>query len=171
MPELITPDVNLHAAFLDCHHEWGPGLHEDGFGLAAGDDVEDPAGFASWVSRLRASEDRESAAVARRTPCVYRWIGEGGAVLGGIALRHDVPGSDVVARLGHVGYGVRPSARRRGVASWALRAILGEARALGMTRVLIVCEAGNLASARTIESQGGVLESVAAARRYWVSVR
>jgi len=33
LPTLILPTINLHAAFLDCRDEWGPGLHEDGFGL------------------------------------------------------------------------------------------------------------------------------------------
>ncbi|MEC3973871.1 hypothetical protein [Amycolatopsis sp. H20-H5] len=45
--------------------------------------------------------------------CTYRWIVEGDRVLGGIALRHGF--DDFVPRLGHVGYGIRPSARRRGL--------------------------------------------------------
>ena len=46
--------AGLHAAFLDSHHEWGPGAHEDGFGLDPAADVESPAGFATWVAALRA---------------------------------------------------------------------------------------------------------------------
>ena len=68
-----------------------------------------------------------------------------------------------------------PRARRRGLATWALGQMLGEARALGLDRVLIVCEAGNVASAKTIERQGGVLEEVRATelgtvRRYWITL-
>jgi hypothetical protein len=29
MPELIAPAVRLHAAGLEAHEEWGPGLHEE----------------------------------------------------------------------------------------------------------------------------------------------
>ena len=89
-------------------------------------------------------------------------------MLGGIALRHGF--GEFVRQFGHVGYGVRPSARGRGVASWALGRMLGEARALGVSRVLMVCAAGNTASMRTIERHGGVLEASAdeRVRRYWI---
>jgi predicted acetyltransferase len=78
--------------------------------------------------------------------------------------------------LGHIGYGVRPSARRRGLAGWALAEMLTEARAaLGVDRVLIPCLAGNIASARTIEHNGGVLDAIwqtdhGPVRRYWITL-
>ena len=174
MPELIAPAVRLHAAWLDAHAEWGPGLHEDGFGLHARDEVASPAGFAAWVERLTAQSDATRPAEAGRVHCTYRWIVEGGQVLGAIALRHE--SSDFVRRAGHIGYGIRPSARRRGLATWALGQMLGEARRLGLDRVLLVCAAANVASARTIEHHGGVLEEIlvetgrGAVRRYWIAL-
>ncbi|GIF66769.1 GNAT family N-acetyltransferase [Asanoa ishikariensis] len=171
MPELIAPTTRLHAAFVDCRDEWGPGAHEDGFGLGADDDVHSPEGFAAWVGeRLRGTH-------AAGTPCpeqqhaTPRWIVEDGKVLGGIALRH-VYDDD----LGQIGYGIRPSARRRGLASWALAEMLREARTtLGLDRVLIPCLEDNIASARTIERNGGVLEGIrdtgeVKVRRYWISL-
>ncbi|NBH03601.1 GNAT family N-acetyltransferase [Amycolatopsis sp. SID8362] len=156
MPELIAPDVRWHAAWRDAHAEWGPGAHEDGFGLQEPDEVGTAAGFAAWLARL----DVEA--------CTYRWILEDERVLGGIALRHGF--DDFVRRYGHVGYGIRPSARGRGVASWALGRMLDEARTLGMAQVLLVCAADNAASARTIERNGGVLEASPdqRVRRYWI---
>ncbi|HWJ09828.1 MAG TPA: GNAT family N-acetyltransferase, partial [Nocardioides sp.] len=106
--------------------------------------------------------------------CTYRWIVEGDRVLGGIALRHEL--DDFLLRVGgHIGYGIRPSARRRGLATWALGRMLDEARGLGLDRVLVTCAEGNVASARTIERQGGVLEDVrdtelGRARRYWITL-
>ena len=171
MPELVLPTTRLHAAFLECREDWGPGQHEDGFGIGD-DDLDSPAGFAAWVrDRLRGTHPAG-------TPCPDvrhgspRWIVEDGRVLGGIALRH---GFDDEA--GHFGYGVRPAARRRGVASWALGEMLEEAgAALEVDRVLIVCLADNVASARTIERRGGVLEGIretghGPVRRYWVDLR
>ncbi|GAB4584344.1 GNAT family N-acetyltransferase [Nocardia sp. IFM 10818] len=163
MPELIAPTADLHAAWLAAHREWGPGLHEDGFGLRPADEVDSFAGFTAWITRL--TEDAQSAV------CTYRWIVDGEQVLGGIALRHGF--GDFVQHAGHIGYGIRPSARRRGLATWALGRMLGEARALGMAEVLIVCEDENLASARTIERHGGSLESIldseyGVVRRYWI---
>jgi len=162
MPSLIAPTARLHAAFLEAHDEWGPGLHEDGFGLTADDDVESAAGFAAWVSRLTRAEDP----AAGVTPATLRWIVEDDKILGGIALRHTLDET-----LGHIGYGVRPSARRRGLATWALTEMLGEARAHGLTRVLIVCTADNIGSARTILRCGGVLEPGSGpTNRYWIAL-
>ncbi|MFF5056032.1 GNAT family N-acetyltransferase [Micromonospora sp. NPDC000663] len=169
MPELVVPTVGLHGAWLDAHDEWGPGVHEDGFGLRPSDEVRSPDGFAAWVRRLTGQADPATPLDAGQAPCTHRWIVEDDRVLGGIALRHELH----VA--GHIGYGIRPSARRRGLATWALGRMLGEARTLGLDRVLIVCAADNVASARTIERHRGVLEDVrdtelGPARRYWVSL-
>lgn len=169
MPELIAPATRLHAAWLQAHNEWGPGLHEDGFGLQPSDEVDSPAGFAAWVNRLAEQSEPAKPLEPGRVHCTYRWIVEGDRVLGGIALRHES------TAFGHIGYGIRPSARRRGLAAWALGQMLGEARLLGLDRVLIICEAHNIASARTIEHNGGVLEDVrdtelGAVRRYWIKI-
>ncbi|QWZ07949.1 GNAT family N-acetyltransferase [Nocardioides panacis] len=164
MPQLVLPTVELHAAWSEARADWGPGTHEDGFGLREQDDVESPEGFAAWVRRLRGGPGPASA--------TCWWIVEGEAVLGGIALRHGT--DDTVLRLGHVGYGIRPSARGRGLATWALGEVLPVAGATGLDRVLVVCEEGNAASARVVEHHGGVLEEVRDAgpvrvRRYWVA--
>ncbi|WP_144670519.1 GNAT family N-acetyltransferase [Arthrobacter sp. U41] len=159
MPELIEPTRGLRAAWLEARAEWGPGVHEDGFGLLTADDVDSPAGFAAWLERLAGESDR----------CMYRWIVEDDQVLGGIALRHG--GSDIVPWAGHIGYGIRPSARRGGLATWALGRMVCEARGLGMERLLVICEAGNLASAKTIERLGGLREDGARhgpVLRYWI---
>jgi predicted acetyltransferase len=172
MPSLLAPSARLHHAFREAHHEWGPGPHEDGFGLHLQDDVETAAGFAAWVSRLTRAEDPAADPGPADTHCTYRWIVEQEQVLGGIALRHSLT-DDRLRKLGHIGYGVRPSARRRGLGTWALGAMIGEARARGLTRLLVVCEAGNIGSARTIERCGGVLEPAeehSPVRRYWIDI-
>jgi predicted acetyltransferase len=168
MLELVVPAVALEAAWREAHAEWGPGAHEDGFGLDPADDVDSAEGFADWVSRL------VQAAGGASGRCSYRWIVDDGTVLGGIALGHQLDAFRLHAR-GQVGFGVRPSARGRGVATWALRQMLRHARDVGLDRVLLICAEDNVASARTIERCGGVLEDVRAtdlgrARRYWIEL-
>ncbi|MGH3380014.1 MAG: GNAT family N-acetyltransferase [Actinoallomurus sp.] len=163
MPTLIAPTTHLHSAWLESRDEWGPGVHEDGFGLQPADEVDSSAGFAAWVARLGEATGR----------CTYRWIVEGDQVLGGIALRHHF--NHFVQWAGHIGYGIRPSARRRGLATWALGRMLDEARGLHMDRILVVCAADNVASAKMIERNGGVLEGIrdtehGPARRYWITI-
>ena len=172
MPELVAPTTALHAAWLASHDEWGAGVHQDGAGLRPGDEVRTPAGFADWVAGLNAQADPTVPPPEGWVHCSYWWVVESGAVLGAIALRHEL--NDLLLEIGgHVGYGIRPSARRRGLATWAVSQVLPQARALGLDRVLITCADGNVASARVIERSGGVLEDVRNAesgrvRRYWV---
>ncbi|MFE3545303.1 GNAT family N-acetyltransferase [Nocardia sp. NPDC059177] len=160
---LIAPTSRLHRAWLDAHAEWGPGRHEDGFGLTAADEIDSATGFAGWIRRM-AGESAQT---------TYRWIVDDSQVLGGIALHHQL--DDHVRWAGHIGFGIRPSARGHGLAGWALGCMLERARRLGMDRVLLVCAAGNNASARTIRRGGGVLEGVVdtelgPAQRYWITL-
>jgi predicted acetyltransferase len=173
VPELIAPTVRLHSAWLEAHIEWGPGLHEDGFGLGPHDEVNSPVGFAAWVRRLTDRSDPPQTVDIGRHGCAYRWIVEGDRVLGGIALRYG--SDDYVLWAGHIGFGIRPSARRRGLATWALGQMRDEAPALGLDRLLAVCAVDNVASVRTIERCGGVFEGIrdtpfGPARRYWIEL-
>ena len=157
---LILPTRRLYDAWLEAHAEWGPGQHEDGFGLEQTDQVETPAGFAAWLERLKAESDTGTC----------QWIAEDDRIQGGIAMRYQY--ND---RAGHIGYGIRPSARGRGIATWALRQMLTQARDRNMTRVLLVCAADNAGSAKTIEHNGGVLEEIrqtahGPTRRYWINL-
>lgn len=153
MSLLVRPSVGLHAAWLEAHEEWGEGHHEDGFGLLETDDVRSSEGFRVFVGRLLAKE-----ASPGDDGGTSRWIVEDGEVLGGIALRHE--SAQDVEVLGHVGYGIRPSARGRGLAAAALREIIGMAKVRGMDRVLLACFVDNVPSVKTIERCGGVLDRI-----------
>lgn len=169
VPELIVPTAGLHEAWLQAHAEWGPGVHEDGFGLLPTDDVCSATGFAAWTGRLAGASDRRGALQAGQVPCMYRWIVEGDQVFGGIALRYGF--GESVRRVGSIGFGIRPSARKRGLAAWALSRMLDEPSVLGMNEVLLVCASGDTASARTIERSGGVLDGseFGPTRHYWLA--
>ena len=174
MPDLVEPTTRLHTAWLAARDDWGPGVHQDGAGLRPDDDVDSPNGFADWVGRLRQESDTTIPLTEGRVHCTYWWIVEGQTVLGGISLRHSL--NDFLLRAGgHIGYGIRPSARRRGLATWALGQLLSTARNQGLDRVLITCADENAASARVIEHHGGRLEDVrhtelGRTRRYWVAL-
>ncbi|GAA2688903.1 GNAT family N-acetyltransferase [Actinoplanes palleronii] len=174
MPELIVPTARLRDSWLESRDEFGRDTHQDGTGVRLGPDPDTPAGFAAWVDGLLALADPERPVPEGWVHCTFRWIVEGDRYLGAIALRHELTDFLLDAG-GHIGYSVRPSARRRGLASWALGEMLVEARNRGLDRVLITCNVANVASARTIEGGGGVLEDIreteiGTIKRYWVRV-
>lgn len=70
---------------------------------------------------------------------------------------------------GHIGYDVRPTARRRGYASAMLGEALPVARALGLDQVLVTCDSDNVASRKVIEANGGRYEDTRDNKlRYWI---
>ncbi|MEU8620754.1 GNAT family N-acetyltransferase [Streptomyces sp. NPDC048623] len=176
MPQLITPTPRLHASWLEAGAELEPGDHQDGGGLwlAPEPGLAAPEDFAAWVRLLREQSDHTRPLPEGRVHATHWWIVEGDTYLGAIDLRHEL--NDFLLRAGgHIGYNVRPSARRRGLATWALGAVLAEARVFGLDRVLLTCSDGNTPSARTIERNGGVLEDVRETelglkRRYWIEL-
>lgn len=174
MPELIAPTTDLHESWLGARDEWGRGTHQDGSGLHETDDVDTAEGFAAWVQRLHREADLSVPPDGGRVHSSYFWIVEDDAYLGAIALRHTL-NEFLLEAGGHIGYGVRPSARRRGLATWALARVLLEAKALGLGEALVTCDDTNTGSQRVIEANGGVLEdirdtSLGRTRRYWISV-
>lgn len=91
-------------------------------------------------------------------------------------LRHSL--TDRLRREGgHIGYGVRPSARGHGYATEMLRLTLDRARRRGLSTVLLTCARSNVASARTIVRNGGILASEEflperdeVVQRYWIDL-
>jgi predicted acetyltransferase len=108
-----------------------------------------------------------------RVPATFLVAEVAGALIGRVSIRHEL-NAFLTDFGGHIGYGVRPAHRRRGYASEILRQSLIIARGEGVERALLVCEAGNAASAAVIRRLGGVLEDVrtdeAGTRmeRYWI---
>lgn len=183
MSQIVRPDPRYQASYLEAHDEFG-GVHRDGDGdLAQAADptvgfdgftftresLTDPEEFRRLVQVRRADELPETPRPRGYVPCTYLWIVEGDEYLGSIALRHELT-DFLLEQGGHIGYSIRPTARRQGHASTALRQVLELAAEMGLERVLITCDEDNTASRATIEGAGGEYEdSRQGKRRYWVT--
>jgi predicted acetyltransferase len=90
-----------------------------------------------------------------RLPGLVFWIVDD-AFCGTINLRYQLDGESLPPHVsGHVGYAIVPWKQNDGRATRALALILPVARAAGLARVMVTCDAGNLASQRVIEKNGG----------------
>ena len=81
-----------------------------------------------------------------------------GELIGVSNLRHHL-NEQIWASGGHIGLGIRPSYRGRGLGNLLMALTIGEARKRGIDEVHIHCYKANEASARVIISNGGVLQS------------
>jgi predicted acetyltransferase len=180
---LVDPHVRYHRSYLAALQEAvaaGEGSH--GFlpswpaeGRFPGVDftaeaVRVPGTFAELVRFLlrqrEADEPRPRAYVA----ATELWMDEGGEYVGRISVRHEL--NELLHEWGgHIGYAVRPSARRRGHATAALLDVLELCAERGIDPVLVTCDIDNEASRRVIEKAGGQYEDTRQGKlRYWVSV-
>lgn len=93
-------------------------------------------------------------------------------IVGIINARHEL--NDYLLNFGgHIGYSVRKSERRKGYAKAMLSYTVEFLFSLGLEKILITCDKNNIASKRTIESCGGILENevieeTRTTLRYWI---
>lgn len=176
MPELILPDPRVQRSFLTAMKEFqaeGRGGPDDNSMLGReilqwSDRWDDPAEFAAYVTWLRADAAEESPRPAGHVPSTTLWGAEGEEYLGRLTIRHRLTPL-LLNVAGHIGYDVRPSARRRGNATAMLAAALPVAHRMGIDPVLITCDEDNIGSRKVIEGNGGVLEDVRRGKlRFWV---
>jgi predicted acetyltransferase len=168
MTELILPDP-------DRFEEWAALVEEDDDPIPHGSGlwmVPLGVGRESFEEHLRLSAlfaEPSAALPGDKVHCDQFWIADGPDLVGFLQIRHRL-NDWLLNEGGHIGYSVRPSRRRQGHASRALGLALVRSKELGLDRVLVTCEEANVASARTIESRGGVLEDVRnGKRRYWIA--
>lgn len=93
--------------------------------------------------------------------------------VGAVTVRHYLT-EKLKQNGGHIGDGIRPSERRKGFATAMIGLALIEARKLGITEVLMCCDKRNIASAKSIMNNGGVLENEVVIgdvikQRYWIN--
>ena len=97
-------------------------------------------------------------------------------LVGMVDIRHTL--NDYLFQIGgHIGYSVRRSQWNQGYAKEILGEALCYSKSLGLERVLVTCDKSNVASAKVIEFNGGILENEVFdeeekeyVRRYWISL-
>ncbi|WEK61875.1 MAG: GNAT family N-acetyltransferase [Candidatus Microbacterium colombiense] len=173
--QLIRPTTDLFDTWAEAVSEFGDG-HIDGSGLTA-PVTPDRATLDALIDKAVQIADTSVPLPDDFVHNDLYWIVDEGVVVGFLSLRHEL-NEWLREAGGHIGYAVRESRRRRGYASTALALGLDRARELGLDRVLVTCDDDNIASARTIEGAGGVLQDVsdqsarghALLRRYWIQL-
>ena len=137
-------DEEMLASYVQEHLQCGETFIHASLGLADMD-------YATWCAMVarNATEGFERWGRTLTELCLAE-----GRLVGLVGIRYELP-PDLSARYGDIGYGVRPSERRRGHGTEILRHALAVARVRGLTQVTLGCYRDNLASAATIRKCGG----------------
>jgi len=177
---LVAPDPSYHLSYVAALQELAregnahylelvlpaePGVPGASYTLAR---LTDPATFAEFCAFTRSLDDPDTPRPGGWVTGTYLWMVDDEDVVGRISLRHTLT-PWLLEVGGHIGYAVRPSARRRGHASTALGLMLRVAEERGIDPVLVTCDDDNVGSRRVIEANGGVLEDVRNRKmRFWI---
>ena len=153
---LVLPSAAWKDGFIDTLRELqAEGLYQDTDVRAIRDH------FDEWLGEWERAR-HESTVAPGMVPVTSYWlVAEDGAdarVVGRASVRHCL-NEALLLWGGHIGYAIRPSERRKGYGTAALRLALAEARQLGLQNVLVTCDSDNVGSRRIIERNGGVLEN------------
>jgi predicted acetyltransferase len=174
---LARPSLAHFDSWSDTVAEFGD-AHIDGAGLDRGQ-ASDRSACEAFIEKAELYADPQATLPEGHVACDYFWITDDGEVVGFIAFRREL--NDWLRQHGgHIGYSVRPSRRRQGIARAALGLVLDRARAAGYDRVMLSCDDTNVGSYRTIEGAGGELEDIidepgaeasgCRLRRYWIAL-
>lgn len=162
----MPPDVHLQVSFLQAVTEFGS---EQPYADLDVGQLADVTEFGRYVRRLRDEELPGTPRPPGRVPSTTLWWVDGSTFLGRVSVRHTLGTEFLAVYGGHIGYEVRPSARRRGHATRMLAAALPVAAELGIDPALVTCDATNVASRRVIERNGGTYSDTRDTKlRYWV---
>ena len=132
--------------------------------------------FEAWLTVTRAMTKPETCPEGRVPSDCYMAIRiSDNKLVGMIDLRHHIDHPILGTWGGHIGYSVHPEERRKGYATRMLQLDLDKARQLGLQRVMVTCDDGNIASERTIVNNGGVYDNSVPVdgrmvKRFWIEL-
>ena len=99
--------------------------------------------------------------------------------IGVVTIRLDL-NDELLNNGGNIGYGISPKFWNKGYGNQVLKLGLIKAKEMGLTKVaLVTCDVDNIASAKIIEKNGGVLENIIEnnidgtkilTKRYWIDL-
>lgn len=109
--------------------------------------------YKSWLNKLKADEEGQN--IEWGISETYILLNDN-KILGMLNIRYTIT-KEMAEIYGHIGYGIRPSERRKGLATYMLKEALIKCKEKGLTEVILGCYEDNIASNKTIIKNNGKL--------------
>ncbi|RAS96611.1 GCN5 family acetyltransferase [Bacillus cereus] len=168
---LLTPTTDLQDEYLDFYNEW----KDSGETMIPWVITKDPSNFPAMVQELLDAHNGINLPESWVPDSTYWLVTDHNRIVGAVNIRHSLT-EHLFNAGGHIGYGIRPSERRKGYATKLLALSLEKAKQLNITKALVVCDEVNTASEKTILHHGGLRdddfteEDGNVVRRFWIEL-
>ena len=166
--KLIKPTTNLKTEYLEMLEDWKKKDDK----LVPFSLEYDTSDFKKFIEVNKNFEiNSESGFVCHST---FWLINEENKIVGTSNIRHSL-NDNLLIEGGHIGYGIRPTQRRKGYATKILELSLKEAKRLGIKKALLTCNKDNIGSAKVIIKNGGIfrkeqLVNGKLSLSYWIEI-
>ena len=169
---LVKPDLIYYEQYNEMMKEW----NENDTHIAPWFLDKPISSIEEFEKFIKMLDDCEHGRLDKKyaTTSSYFIINEENKLVGATSLRHYLT-IEGFNGWGHIGYGIRPSERRKKYATTACKLMLEEAKKRGIYKVLIGVRDSNTGSIKVIENCGGKLENIVniigeeeKVRRYWI---
>ncbi|MBW8350135.1 GNAT family N-acetyltransferase [Bacillus sp. IITD106] len=170
--KLVEPSSKYKESYLDMIAEWKT-ANENLVPFVLKMETDD---FESLLQKLKGFSQGMGIPDTFVPHTTYWLVNNQERVIGAINIRHRL-NEKLLNIGGHIGYGIRPSERKKGYAKSMLSLALEKAKNMNIFEVLITCDKENIGSAKTITSNGGQLESEVVTedgnivQRYWIHLK
>ena len=174
--KLVIPSINDKESALAMLEEIkvaDAGLPWQYSGLA---NLEEATSYEKWVKE---KDDEKNGINLKEgyVPCTTLFLKRmsDNKVCGSISIRHEL-NKFLLEFGGHIGYSITPSERGKGYGKLQLKMALEIVENLGIEKCLITADETNVASNKTIISEGGILENTVMwdnepLNRYWINLK
>lgn len=171
---LKIPDESDKDAVLEFRDEllkFGGELNGEG-GIA-----RENISYEEWLAKLKLYSNQETVPEGKVRGDQFLTIRKSdNKIVGMVNVRYAL--NDFLFKIGgHIGDCVRPTERNKGYATEQINLALSIIKENNINRVLMTCKETNIASARSIEKNNGILENKVTDengilfRRYWIDVK
>ncbi|AZJ21573.1 GNAT family acetyltransferase [Bacillus wiedmannii] len=168
---LLTPTIDLQEEYLDFYNEW----KDSGETMIPWVISKDPSNFSAMIQELLDAHNGINLPESWVPDSTYWLVTDENKIVGAVNIRHSLT-EHLFNAGGHIGYGIRPSERRKGYATKLLELSLEKTKELNITKALVVCDEVNTASEKTILHNGGlrdddfIEEDGNVVRRFWIEL-
>ena len=166
---LARPTMDLKEEYIDFYQEW----KESGEEMIPFVIKKSPVNFQSMLDYLSDCEKGIEPPESWIPESSTYWLIDNNEMVGVVNIRHRLTEA-LFKTGGHIGYGIRPSKRRKGYATQILSLALEKSKELNFDKVLLVCNSTNDASKKVILNNGGISakdfidEQNNILKRYWI---